>query len=82
MSAVKAVDVTANSNHADVGYLRGWSLRGTFVARLRAGSVSGQILASVENSQSEVFDSAILATGGTYVEVVTGTITEGVLLYT
>lgn len=77
----RATDVTANSNHAGVQNLRGWSLRGTFVVRLRAASDTGQILGTIENQSHELFGDVIDAPGGTYVEVVSGTLTEGVLYY-
>lgn len=80
--SVAAQTITINSNHAGVQNLRGWSLRGTFVARLRAGGVAGQILATIENSSHELYPDIINAAGGTYVEVVSGVLTEGILYYT
>jgi hypothetical protein len=74
---VRATTVVANSNH-DVQNLRGWSLNGTFVVNLRQGAVDGQILATVTNSSHELFGDNIDATGGTYVEQVSGSV-SGVL---
>lgn len=79
--SVEALDVTGNSNHANVQNLRGWSLRGTFVARLRRAGVTGQILGTVENDSHVMYPNSLNAEGGTYVEVVSGAITEGVLYY-
>jgi hypothetical protein len=80
--SVNAQTITVDENHAGVQNLRGWSLRGTFVIRLRAELVTGQILGTIENDSHELFPDIIDAPGGTYVEVVSGVLTEGILYYT
>ena len=79
--SLKAVDITADSNHTDAEYLYGISARGTFTARLRLNSVSGQILYNITDATDIIFPMAFRCDGGTYVEVASGTITEGVLIY-
>lgn len=82
--SVQAQTISANTNHANVQNLRGWSIRGdaTLVVRLRRGAVGGQILATIAGNSHELFPDIIDAVAGTYVEVVTATFTEGVLYYT
>lgn len=81
--------ITAGSNHPGVVNLRGWSLRATAsaVVNLRAETDSGQILATlgVDNTTPAgpltiVLPEPLPAEGGTYVEVVSGTIV-GVLYH-
>ncbi len=79
--SVKAQDITIDTNHTNVQNLRGWSLRGTFVARLRVETVTGQILGTIENDDHQLFPDIIGAELGTYVQVVSGTLTEGILYY-
>ena len=81
--AVKAQDITAATNHANVQNLRGWSVRGTtLIWRLRVFDGSGQILASVNGDDTKLFEDIIDAETGTFFEIVSGTLTEGVLYYT
>ena len=79
--AVKVQTITGGSNHANVQNLRGWSVRGTVVLRLRRATVGGQILASTTNASHELFPEPIDAQGGTFVEVVSGSLDDGVLYY-
>lgn len=79
--AVKPQTITPNSEHAGVGMLRGWSLRGTFVINLHKAVVGGDIIASISNTSYELFPDAILSPGGVYVEVVSGTLTQGTLYF-
>lgn len=79
--AVKHQTITVNNNHANVGMLRGWSLRGTFVINFREAVVGGDIIGSVSNTSYEMFGDAIIADGGVYVEVVSGSLTQGTLYY-
>ena len=80
--AVRTQAVTGGTNHGAVQNLRGWSLRGTtLVVRLRKAVVGGAILATIAGDSHELFPDAIDAEGGTYVEVVSGTLTEGVLYH-
>jgi hypothetical protein len=79
--SLKAVDIAANTNHPEAEYLAGFSTVGTFTARLRRNTVTGQILYNIANGSSEVWPMSFRVDGGVYVEVVTGSITEGVLLY-
>lgn len=79
--AVKVQTITGGQNHPNVQNLRGWSVRGTVVMRLRRGAVDGQVLASTTNASHEMFPEPIDAAGGTFVEVVSGSIDDGVLYY-
>ena len=79
--AIKTVDLTLGANHGAAQNLRGWSVQGTVVLRLRKLNVTGAVLAIVENSGAEVFSNVVDAQGGTYVELVSGTLTEGILYY-
>ncbi|KKM15937.1 hypothetical protein LCGC14_1691010 [marine sediment metagenome] len=81
--AVKAQDITAATNHANVQNLRGWSVRGSsLIWRLRVLDGSGQILASVNGDDHQLYPDIIDAETGTFFEVVSGTLTEGVLYFT
>jgi len=79
--AVKTIAITDDSNHAVAQNLRGWSIQGTVVLRLRKKLVTGDAIAVIQNSGHEMFVDAIDASEGTYVEVVSGTLTEGYLFY-
>lgn len=79
--SVKTQVITGGTNHANVQNLRGWSLRGTVVVRLRKAAVDGDILATIDGDTHDLFPDSIDAEGGTYVEIVSGTLTEGVLYY-
>jgi hypothetical protein len=79
--AVKTVDMTTGANHPIAQNLRGWCFQGTAVLRLRKKLVTGDVIAIIEDSQSELFADTIDAPEGTYVELVSGTLTEGVLYY-
>lgn len=84
------VNITADTNHSEVERLQGFSVHesaGTPAAAevvLRKASVSGAILFYIDlnanESASLVFPRGISTEGGTYVEVVSGTIT-GVLFH-
>lgn len=78
---MRAVTASANSNHTSVQNLKGWSFRGdsSLVINLRAGAVGGQILVTFAGDSTEILNGNLDAAGGTYVEVVSGTITVGVL---
>jgi len=78
---VKTVAITDDSNHAIAQNLRGWSIQGTVVLRLRKKLVTGDVIAIVEDSGHEMFVDALDAQEGTYVEIVSGTLTEGYLFY-
>lgn len=81
--AIKALDITANANHAAAGVLIGWSIRGTGLTfRLREETVSGQILHTEASNSSQGYrEEGYDTAAGVYVEVVAGTLDEGVLLY-
>jgi hypothetical protein len=79
--AVKTVVMTGDANHAIAQNLRGWCIQGTVVLRLRKKLVTGDVIGIIEDSQSELFADTIDAPEGTYVEVVSGALTEGVLYY-
>lgn len=80
--ALRVQDVTANSNHASVQNLRGWSIRGTgFVINLRAKTATGAILATLAADSNVLYDEPLPAVEGTYVEVVSGTLSAGVLYH-
>ncbi len=78
---VKTQVITGGANHAGVQNLRGWSIQGTVVLRLRKVDAVGDVIAVIENSGHELFGSILDAEGGTYVEVVSGALTEGYLWY-
>ena len=79
---INAIDITTGANHAAVQNLRGWSIRGTTpVIRLRAELVTGQILVTLPGDDTQLLDDIINAPLGTFVELVSGTLTEGVLYY-
>lgn len=79
---VKTQVITSDSNHASVQNLRGWNVQGTVVLRLRKGGlVTGDPIAIVNNTDSFMSVDAIDAVDGCYVEVVSGTLTEGYLYY-
>ena len=79
--AVKTVAITTGANHPIAQNLRGWSLQGTVVLRLRAKIVTGDPICVIEDSQHVLFADTIDAPEGTYVEVVSCTLTEGYLYY-
>ncbi len=80
--AVNAVDIASGTNHAGVQNLRGWSVRGgTIVFRLRAELVSRQNLPTVSGDSHILYPDIVDAPLGTYFELVSGTLTEGVLYY-
>lgn len=80
--SVRAQTITGGANHAAVQNLRGWSLRGTSpVVNLRKATAGGQILAIISGDSHVLYDDVIDATGGTYVEVVSGSLAAGVLYY-
>lgn len=80
--SVEVQTISGGTNHTNVQDVRGWSLRGTtLVVRLRRAAVAGQILATIAGDSHQLFPDSINAVGGTYVEVVSGTLTEGVLYY-
>lgn len=78
---IKTEVIATGSNHAVVQNLRGWSIQGTVVLRLRKKNVTGDIICVIENSQHELFVDILDALEGTYVELVSGTLTEGYLWY-
>lgn len=81
MAVVKSQTITSDSNHAGVQNLRGWSIQGTVVLRLRKKVVTGDIICVIEDSQHEMFVDSLDALEGTYVELVSGALTEGYLWY-
>ena len=82
------IDITANSNHATVDRLHGFSIRESAGAaasaevNLRKATAGGQILYVLELAANEsatlMLPEAVSAEGGVYVQVVSGTI-SGVL---
>ena len=81
---VKTQVITDDSNHANVQNLRGWNIQGTVVLRLRKGGlVTGDPIAIASNADPSFMSLDVIdAEGGCYVEVVSGTLTEGYLYYT
>lgn len=79
---VKSIPITGGTAHA-VQNLRGWCIQGTVVLRLRKdGLVTGDPVAIVDqNAPYFLGVDAIDTSGGCYVEVVSGTLTEGYLFY-
>lgn len=88
--AQRAVTFNANSNHTTVPRLSGWSIResaaiaGPAVVNLRHASGTGQILEVIELAASQSLTVSYgqgawkESSGGTYVEVVSGTV-QGVI---
>lgn len=87
---MKVQNITANTTHATAERFRGFSVRESAGAaavatvNFRSGSVSGQILWTLELAADEsagiVLPDQLLTSGGVYVQVVAGTIT-GVLFH-
>lgn len=79
---MKAQVITGDANHTSVVNLRGWSIVGsTPVLNLRKLNATGDIVATVGASGSFVLPSSLDTEGGCWVEVVSGSITTGVLWY-
>lgn len=79
---VKTKTITGDANHAEVQNLRGWSVVGTVVLRLRKGGlVTGDPIVLVNNDTDFLALDSFDAEGGCYVEVVSGSLTEGYLHY-
>jgi hypothetical protein len=76
---------SANTNHPSVTQFRGYSVSGSAsgMLRFRHGSVAGQILCTVEvpngTSLPQIFPEHMITPDGVYVQIVSGTFTEGVL---
>lgn len=81
---LRANDLAAGTNHAPITRLAGWSVRETAGTpaqaklRLRHGSSTGQILATVrlaqETSETVELNREIRTPSGVYLEIVTGTV--------
>ena len=80
---LKAQVITGDDTHPAVQNLHGWSVTGgTIVFRLRKdGLVTGDIIGYVSGDSHVVYPIAIDAQGGCFFEIVSGTLTEGVLYY-
>ncbi len=76
--------ISEDSTHASVQNLRGWSVSGTVVLRLRKGGlVTGDPITLIDaTNQQQMLPDVLDADGGCYVEVVSGALTEGYLYYT
>ena len=79
-----ATAITTGSNHAAVQNVKGWCLNSTdAVLRLRKELVTGDILAvincAVAGAAIMYLPEALDAREGCYVELVSGTLTEGLL---
>lgn len=84
---MESTEITANTNHAGVQNLLGWSLRSAdAVINFRAKEVTGAILATINCAEAGVhqveLERALDAREGTYVQVVSGTLDGGVLWHT
>lgn len=83
---MKAKVITTGANHAETQNLKGWCLNSTdAVLRLRKKIVTGDIIAlvncAVAGAAIQVLPEALASEEGTYVELVSGTLTEGYLWY-
>jgi hypothetical protein len=77
--------ITTGSNHATVKRFSGFSLVGSVagVIRFRQATVGGAIILQTtcpNGVNTIVFPGAFLTPGGVYVELVSGTFTEGTLI--
>lgn len=83
---MNAVQITTGSNHAVAQNLKGWCLDSTdAVLRLRKELVTGDVIALIDCGVSGAavmaLPEALDAREGTYVELVSGTLTDGYLWY-
>jgi len=85
---VTPVTITANANHAQIERMSGWSIRaaenGTAV-NFRIGAVDGQIcgvsgMKNDDDSDTQNFGRTdVVTVGGVYVQVVSGSLSAGVI---